>query len=321
MLAEVATYVSEGANRRIGEDMKVSEATSGTAAAEVEVEKLPFSEFLKSTPPGVTRAVSGVRHHLGGGWFIALPRIQLFCEQSVCDGSRFFRSVLQPNASALLAAGKVTSLYLTYTCANCAQSLKTYSLRISAEPGETDGTAFKFGESPAFGPHTPSRLVSLIGPDRDAFLKGRRSESQGLGIGAFAYYRRVVENQKDRLLDEIIRVAEKTGAKPPLLESLRAARRETQFSKAIDLTRDAIPESLLVAGHNPLTLLHSALSEGIHARTDVACLELATNIRIVLQGLAERLAAALRDDAELTAAVSSLLHRNRDNGFDGASDE
>jgi hypothetical protein len=39
---------------------------------------------------------------------------------------------------------------------------------------------------------------------------GRRAENQGMGIGAFAYYRRVVENQKNRIIAEIKRVAEKT---------------------------------------------------------------------------------------------------------------
>ena len=37
-------------------------------------------------------------------------------------------------------------------------------------------------------------------------MKGRRCGNLGLGIGAFVYYRRVVENQKSRILDEIIKV-------------------------------------------------------------------------------------------------------------------
>lgn len=164
------------------------------------------------------------------------------------------------------------------------------------------------GEAPPFGPHTPSRVITLIKPDLELFLKGRRAESQGMGIGAFAYYRRVVENQKNRLLDEIKRVSQKAGADPAVIAQLDAARAETQFNKAVELVKGAVPEALKIDNHNPLTLLHKALSEGLHAHTDEICLELATDIRVILTDLAERLEKATRDDQALKQAVSRL-HR------------
>jgi hypothetical protein len=60
---------------------------------------------------------------------------------------------------------------------------------------------------------------------------------------------------------------------------------------------------------NPLTLLHSALSEGLHAQTDEECLEIATSIRVVMADFAERMGQALKDEAELTSAVSRLLNK------------
>ena len=68
-------------------------------------------------------------------------------------------------------------------------------------------------------------------------------------------------------------------------------------------------ESLLINGHNPITLLHSALSEGVHALSDEDCLELASSVRIVLGELSERLSQALKDDAELTKALSNLIKK------------
>ena len=82
---------------------------------------------------------------------------------------------------------------------------------------------------------------------------------------------------------------------------------ETQFSRAIDDVKDAIPPVLRISGHNPLTLLHSALSQGLHARTDQECLEIAGSIRVVLTELAERIGQVLKDQAELNAAVTRLL--------------
>jgi hypothetical protein len=144
-----------------------------------------------------------------------------------------------------------------------------------------EGAAVKLGEFSSFGPPIPSRVITLIGPDRELFIRGRRAENQGLGIGAFAYYRRVVENQKGRLIIEIAKVAKRLGAAEEELARFKAAARESQFRRAIDDIKSSIPKVLMINGHNPLTLLHSALSEGLHAGADEECLELATSIRVV----------------------------------------
>jgi hypothetical protein len=54
-------------------------------------------------------------------------------------------------------------------------------------------------------------------------------------------------------------------------------------------------------------LLHSALSDGLHQRSDEQCLEIASSIRVVLAELSERLAQALKDEAELNKALSRLM--------------
>jgi hypothetical protein len=188
---------------------------------------------------------------------------------------------------------------------------KVYSIAAKGEAGESSsGKCFKFGESPTFGPPTPSRLITLIGPDRETFLKGRQCENHGLGIGAFVYYRRVVENQKNRIIESIIKVAEKLSSSPDMIRSLKNARIENQFKKSVELVKDAIPQSLLINGHNPLTLLHSALSEGVHNQTDERCLENAHDIRVILGDLSERLAQALKDERELNEALSRLMKRS-----------
>jgi hypothetical protein len=91
-----------------------------------------------------------------------------------------------------------------------------------------------------------------------------------------------------------------------------AAAAETQFSTAIDRVKAAIPPVLLAEGkYNPLTLLHSALSEGLHGLTDEENLELAQEIRVVITDLAERMTQALKDEDELKQAVSRLLNRKK----------
>jgi hypothetical protein len=77
------------------------------------------------------------------------------------------------------------------------------------------------------------------------------------------------------------------------------------------VSKDAIPESLRIQGHNPMTLLHDNLSTGLHAKADAECLEIAQAIRIVLAELAERLTNALKDEAELTKALGKLLNKGK----------
>jgi hypothetical protein len=125
------------------------------------------------------------------------------------------------------------------------------------------------------------------------------------------YYRRVVENQKNRILDEIIRVSHHLLADDQLTKELEAAKLEVQFTKAVEEIKHALPQSLLINGHNPLLLLHSALSAGVHELSDENCLEIASSIRIVLVEFAERLAQAMKDEAELNEAVNRLAHKKQ----------
>ena len=267
---------------------------------------ITWKEFLESHPPGSSIEISEYAKSYDQSYVnIKMPDIQLYCESDPCKGMLLFGHV---TGGQCLSCGQWNEEFVVYQCKNCESSRKHFAVALYPTRDEKC-SAFKLGEMPSFGPHVPSKVIKLIGPDRNFFLKGRRAESQGMGIGAFAYYRRVVENQKNRILDEVIKVGEKTGLASELLDALSKAREETQFSKAMDSVKKAIPPVLLIDGHNPLTLLHSALSEGLHANTDEECLELAKSIRIVLTELATRSGQVLKDEAELKSAVSRLLKK------------
>jgi len=284
------------------------------------VEPISFAEFLESVPPAQIKsvttqaAVSDVDNEgRATGVRVIVPQIQLHCPSELCNGERFFRTA---ENRYRWRASRWENEYFEFTCANCQRYTKTFSLATFIEVSQDTPPkfvalrCFKFGEHPPFGPPIPSRLISLIGPDRELFLKGRRCENQALGIGAFVYYRRVVEDQKNRIFDEIIKVAEMVSAPPDTIAKLREAKKENQFSKAIDMIKDAIPQRLLIHGQNPLTLLHSALSRGLHEQTDEKCLELATDIRLILAELSELLGHALKDERELKEAISRLMRQS-----------
>jgi hypothetical protein len=288
-------------------DDKPSDGALDAADSQLATTPAPisFQEFLESVPPTQWRSITDVWFEIQGRTQLSYPELKLHCAtQDLCNRLSVFRMV----GDGIPFYNKpVLNTYLTYRCSNCRKMEKSFSLQVVKEDGN-QGRCYKYGESPAFGPQTPPRLQRLLQADRALFMKGRRCESQGLGIGAFVYYRRVVENQKNQILDEIIKVSKKVGASAEILTSLERAKAEIQFSRAMETVKDAIPQALLINGANPLTLLHSALSVGVHAQSDEQCLVLAHDVRVVLVELAERLGQALKDEAELNTAVTRLMN-------------
>jgi len=273
--------------------------------------QLTFAEFLASKPPNVQAYVTELfklSTRSPSSASLAGPEIKLHCDREGCEGERRFACT----GGSYSFDGSADSRFLYYACKDCGKSQKIFSLAIIRDKQTKSGWVSKFGEIPPFGAHTPRRVFDLIGEEyRELFLQGRRAENRGLGIGAYAYYRRIVEHQKGKFIDEIRKVAEKLGASAETIKTFQEARNEKQFKNAIENIKLAIPPSLFTDGRNPLLLLHDALSDGIHEYTDAQCLEFATTIRLILTDLSEKISMALKEKAELKQAVEKLLNRNK----------
>lgn len=270
--------------------------------------EISMKEFLENQKPGGKKVIiNNVLSTSTGMLFLSKPDIELHCSNDTCSGIRIFKNI----DSGIFVSELETPIFLNYTCKNCEKTRKIFAITINNLKNSKKGLAYKIGEFPQFGSPVPSKAISLVGPDREMFLNGRRAENQGLGIGAFAYYRRVIENQKDRLLSEILKVAEKVNASKDIIEQLKQSQGENQFSKVIDELKPAVPEILLIDGHNPLILLHQALSEGLHANTDEECLEAAETIRLILFELSEKIATALQSHEEIRSAINRLTRKKK----------
>jgi hypothetical protein len=275
-------------------------------------EQIPFKEFLERVPPGTFSPIKGLggtrAYPVSGGVIATLvfPEITLHCvTEGLCGGDRIFRTRYAVN----LGKNEGHEAFVHYQCKNCSKNEKIFALWVELGDDLVDGQAYKYGEVPNFGPPNPPRLITLIRGQRDLFVKGRRAENQGMGIAAFAYYRRVIDDQRARIFDEIIKVCQRLSADQTIIDELTAAKTETQFTKAVEVVKHGIPQALLINEENPLTLLHSALSAGLHGKSDEECLADATNIRIVMAEFAERMGQALKDEAELSSAVAQLIKK------------
>ena len=275
--------------------------TSKAAVEELKV-------FLESTPPNTPVCIPGLvtEQQLGykPGTYLKVEKVapellQLHCD--VDDGVRRF------DASEENSPGRGFR-FLEYACRDCGESTKTYALltELKRGAGENAAEVMKLGEYPPFGTPISARIQKLLGKDDlKLYRKGSRSETQGLGIGAATYFRRIVESHWELLVKELRRAAEKLGHAD--LAVFDNALKETQFSTAVRMLKDAIPDRLLILnGENPLTLLYSPLSVQLHELPDKDCLQQAADIRTVLTALLENIADVLKDQEELKSAANRL---------------
>ena len=112
------------------------------------------------------------------------------------------------------------------------------------------------------------------------FYKSKVALADGLGIGAFAYFRRIIEKELIRMVDDI---AALTSADPALSALVAKHRAGTKPHLIYDDIYNYLPKSLQALEANPLKLLYQQTSEGLHNLSEVECLQKAKQIEIVLE--------------------------------------
>lgn len=145
---------------------------------QTEVSYLTLSEFLQSTPPNQWRYISdlSVSQHVGAYASVSKEinkcKLELYCSNDLCNGFRFFRCAeVYEYPGPHLRTDTQNYLYVIYQCSNCQKTQKVYSLAVILLIGEQSyEMCRKLGELPPYGQPIPSRLIKLIGPDRDIFL-------------------------------------------------------------------------------------------------------------------------------------------------------
>lgn len=269
---------------------------------------ISFGKFLEEFPLNTAQKISGYykdERAQYNRYRKLAPQNRLYCDGEMCEGYRRFDGKwLSPSE---IGSQELSRDFLVYRCRDCGTREKTFCILSMPYDNAGNGIAIKIGEFPELHIDLPSALPKLLGEEYRFFIKGLKCEKQGFGIGAFAYYRRVVENQKGRFLLQIANVAKRLGVSTEVIALIEAAAAEDQFSKAVDNVRDYIPSTLLIDGHNPMKLLHKALSIGLHASDDETCLQAAHSIRMVLQDLSQRIKDTLREEQGLKTAINALL--------------
>jgi len=197
-------------------------------------------------------------------------------------------------------------LLARYLCAGCKEFGRLFIL----ETGKADGKRFirKIGQKPDWEAALEPRLAKALGSRETLFRRGVDCESSGYGIGAFAYYRRLVEDILDELLNMIPPLLE-GEAKAKYVEALGRTSATPVAQDKIALVKDLLPANLRPGGINPLQILYDALSAGLHAHTDEDCLELAGAVREALVYLMDELKRAGDARQQFTEGMRRVLEK------------
>ncbi|MCD4813949.1 hypothetical protein K8S19_09695 [bacterium] len=144
----------------------------------------------------------------------------------------------------------------------------------------------------------------LIEEDVSNYKKALVSLSISYGIGAFAYFRRIIENEIKRIIKDISLI-EFDGSEK-VQEAMKSFDSDHQMSNLIDVLNKFLPMSFKQLGNNPIRLLYEQLSEGIHSFSEQECLEKAELINVILTFVIKKINEEKFELSEVKTAMKKL---------------
>ncbi|MEE9378071.1 MAG: hypothetical protein V3V33_08550 [Candidatus Lokiarchaeia archaeon] len=195
---------------------------------------------------------------------------------------------------------------LRYVCASCKKFERFFILRV----GKNLKQILKIGQYPPRDITISKDLEKIMGVFSEYYKKGLICEFQGYGIGANAYFRRIVEGIIDDLLVQIPDLM--SGEERALYENaLEESRKAKNTQEKIALVKDLLPPILMPERYNPLKTLHEVLSKGIHNLTDEECLENAQIIKDTLIFLINSILKRKKEQQEFSEGMKKLLEKKK----------
>lgn len=243
---------------------------------------------------------------------LEVQEIEVYCSR--CKKSRPFKDMSSRGGGSSrsarledMASGSALrsgTSNLAFTCASCREEKILVFVQQTAT--EDRIVLMKFGELPRRVLDRDPVLQKFFSDDANEYEKATVCLANGYGVGAFAYYRRIVENNISRLLTLINDEIKATEGDHDQLEAIGALRKDSPMSDKIKVATTALPAFLVPNGLNPLGRLYQVLSGGVHALSDEECLERSVQVKECLKFLVSELASRAEHRKQFAATVSKL---------------
>lgn len=235
---------------------------------------------------------------------LRIKEIEEYC--SDCKQSRPFQDMASRGGGAGQAFRALSTGSSSYyfTCASCHNSKITILVKQTIT--EKNISLMKYGEFPRKVLDRDPVLQKFFSEDSDNFEKATVCLANGYGIAAFAYLRRIIENNINKLLDLLNEEINATDHDEKLLEAIIELRKETPMSEKIQIANNALPNYLVPDGLNPLGRLYQVLSDGVHSLSDKECLEKSGHVQECIRFLVSELAGRAKHRERFKGIVGKL---------------
>jgi hypothetical protein len=139
----------------------------------------------------------------------------------------------------------------------------------------------KIGISPEPNIEVDKRIQKYF--DRETnnwYYKGVKLYNENIGIGSFAYFRRIIEKELFSILKDISILP---STDPKLSKLITEYYNTNKISSLYKNSFSLLPKSLQLLGGNPLEILYNHTSKGLHNLTEQECLDEADSIHKILE--------------------------------------
>lgn len=157
----------------------------------------------------------------------------------------------------------------------------SFSPRNNASYPDTKIFVQKVGALPEIR-ELPSKIITKYF-DRETnkwYYKGINSIANNFGIGAFAYFRRIIEKELIGIIEDIRTLPD--SHEKEISELLEKHNTDSRTSTIYENIFQHLPNSLKELGNNPIKLLYNQTSAGLHSLSEDECMKKSKSIRMLL---------------------------------------
>jgi len=190
---------------------------------------------------------------------------------------------------------------LHYRCVKCSDD-DVYFLIVQL----VNSGVMKAGQFPQQSVRVPNSIEKRLGASVDFYRRALTSRNEGYGLGAVAYFRRVVEDKTNELIDVVADAAKAYSVPAADVDKIRAAKNEKTYEDKLKIAAQAIPEVLKPDGANPFQAMYDILSGGIHTQSEEECLQIADDTREIFDYLFDRFRAEIAERTAFVAKVKAI---------------
>jgi hypothetical protein len=238
---------------------------------------------------------------MGSPCYGVLPgRLTQYCSNSKCEQDTQWEN----GSTEVYFSSPGLVRYAMYTCRNCGENEAHYSF-IWQE--QKTGTIFlKVGQYPPLTIEPSPELAKALGTeDTLLYKKALIDANYNHGLGAVAYFRRVLENKVNLILDLIAESLGNEQTETENLKHLEEVKNGRHIDKKIEFASKILPAHLKPGGHNPLDKLYAVASAGLHGESDDECVTIFNDARFVFEYLFKNLSVSNEEAREYVKRLSA----------------